>query len=167
MADLIRVDLSTAQMELAAKEGRARRAAAETYGHQTLGPSTDPAGQDIVGVIGELAFAKWSRLPWTAGRRGAIEHQPDVERYEVRTRRLHSDRELFVKNKKQLTQPPSQRYVLVWASESSPIAYLVGWTTLGDIMEFGYTRRHDSTGLHSQYLRPMALLRKELHAVNS
>lgn len=156
---MVSVYLTFDQMNLAKQEGFLRRKKAVERGDKTLGPSRDPLGQDIVGVLGELAFATWSGLPWTAGRRGDIRNdRNDVGTCEIRTRRRATDQDLFIKKWKIGRQQPSTIYVLAIADIDVYEVLLRGWTTLDRIAEFGYPRHHDCIGFNQQDLFPMELL---------
>lgn len=157
---IVKVELTAEQFALARAEGRARQQKAMTESHVSHGVSHHPLRQNIVGAMGEIAFSEWSGIAWTAAKGGIIDTRPDVGQIEVRTRRHESDRDLFVKPKKINTQKPSQIYVLAWATENCCTVSLVGWTTLGDIMENGYDRT-DTVGYRWRDLRSMSELKAD------
>jgi hypothetical protein len=155
---MVKITLTLDQMRLAKTEAEARQRAVEARKGRSLGPSKNPLGQNIIGVMGELAFATWSGLPWTASRGAALSEQLDVGNCEVRTRRRATDQDLFVKNNKFGKQSPSTFYVLAIADEGNPEVILVGWTILAMIFEYGYPRQFDCTGYPKDQLCDMEVL---------
>lgn len=134
----IYVQLTDEQCRLADREGRARTDAIYARGAISNGPSGDRYRQDQLGVRGEIAFATWSGLPWVASRGAAYDDTTaDVGNCEVRTRRVNSDGNMTVKVSAFDKYEPSRLYVLAWAHERSPIVRLIGYTSLGDIFEYG------------------------------
>jgi hypothetical protein len=153
MAHLVRfpkthvVHLTPGEMAIADQEGRARQDAIERRGAKSNGP--DPNNRDrlrgergnIIGVMGEIAFAKWSGLPWVASKGADYDDQGyDVGNCEVRTRRLDSDRNLTLKASAAQKYSPNRIYVLAWASHKNSAVRLIGYTTLGTIVDYGNFR---------------------------
>ena len=159
-ADIETVTLSSRQLDHAYKWAEDRQASVKARNGQSQGHSNFPLRQDIIGVMGELAFAQWSGLPWTAVRGfGYDKRSGDVGKIEVRTRRHETDRDLFVKRSKFKTQTPSTIYVLTWATENYDVVDVIGWTTLGRIATFGYDRFADCIGYRWNDLETPARLR--------
>lgn len=134
----IYVQLTDEQCRLADREGKARNDAATSRHARSNGPQGDFVRQNIIGVRGEIAFATWSGLPWVASRGADYDDTTaDVGNCEVRTRRVNSDGNMTVKVSAFDKYEPSRVYVLAWAHERSPIVRLIGYTSLGDIFEYG------------------------------
>lgn len=134
--------LSPDEMEVARLEGQARHDATQRRGARNNGPQGDFLTQHVLGVMGEIAFSKWSGLPWTASKGGTYDAlTPDVGNCEVRTRSTNSDRDMTVKANAQNKYPPSRIYVLTWAHPKMRRVLLVGYTSLGEIFDHGAYRK--------------------------
>jgi hypothetical protein len=138
------VGLTPGEMTLARTEAEARQAAIRARGATSNGPANQSIENDMIGVMGEIAFAKWSGLPWVASKGADYDAGGfDVGNCEVRTRRLHTlGLDMTVKSSAQFKYKPDRIYVLAWASPNSKNVRLVGYTTLGFIVDYGHYR-HD------------------------
>ena len=157
------IGLTPGELTLARTEAEARQAAIRARGATSNGPANQSVENDLLGVMGEIAYAKWSGLPWVASKGADYDDQGfDVGNCEVRTRRLHSTGlDLTVKASAQQKYSPDRIYVLAWASPKNNLVRLVGYTTLGFIVDYG-TFRHD----WNAWCLPWRLLvdLEELHA---
>lgn len=133
------IGLTPGEMTLARTEAEARQAAIRARGATSNGPTNQSIDNDMIGVMGEIAFAKWSGLPWVASKGADYdEHGYDVGNCEVRTRRLQSaGLDMTVKASAQQKYGPDRIYVLAWASPRNNLVRLVGYTTLGFIVDYG------------------------------
>ena len=155
---MITVRLTDYEMAECIREAHERQRAVKARQAQSNGPTVNPIEQDLVGILGEVAFAKWSGQRPTAPQGQHFNQNTDFPNCEVRTRSKKSGGTLFVKNKKFNQQPPSTIYVLAWADPQSLDVELVGWTTLGTIADYGYPGPYDSTRFEAQGLQPMETL---------
>jgi hypothetical protein len=133
------IGLTPGEMTAARSEAEARQAAIRARGAISNGPQNQSIDNDMIGVMGEMAFAKWSGLPWVASKGADYDEQGyDVGNCEVRTRRLQSaGLDMTVKASAQNKFGPDRIYVLAWASPRNNLVRLVGYTTLGFIVDYG------------------------------
>jgi len=133
------IGLTPGELTLARTEAEARQAAIRARGATSNGPANQSIENDLLGVMGEMAFAKWSGLPWVASKGADYDADGfDVGNCEVRTRRLHSiGLDMTVKASAQQKYKPDRIYVLAWASPKNNQVRLVGYTTLGFIVDYG------------------------------
>ena len=141
MPTAIMVDLGYDELITAINEGHARYEATQARRAKSNGPRNQSPDNDTIGVMGEMAFAKWSGLPWTASK-GAIYDSlgADVGELEVRTRRMNSDKNLTLKLSAASKYDGDRLYVLAWATMYDPMVYLVGYTSLEMIRVYGEIR---------------------------
>ena len=141
MPTAIMVDLGYDELITAINEGHARYEATQARRAKSNGPRNQSPDNDTIGVMGEMAFAKWSGLPWTASKGATYDSLgADVGELEVRTRRMNSDKHLTLKFSAQYKYPDSRLYVLAWAAVYDPMVYLVGYTSLEMIRVYGEIR---------------------------
>jgi hypothetical protein len=133
------IGLTPGELATARSEAEARQAAIRARGATSNGPANQSIDNDMIGVMGEMAFAKWSGLPWVASKGADYDEQGyDVGNCEVRTRRLHTvGLDMTVKSSAQFKYKPDRIYVLAWASPNNKNVRLVGYTTLGFIVDYG------------------------------
>jgi hypothetical protein len=133
------IGLTPGEMATARSEAEARQAAIRARGAISNGPANQSIDNDMIGVMGEMAFAKWSGLPWVASKGADYDEQGyDVGNCEVRTRRLQSGGlDMTVKASAQNKYGPDRIYVLAWASPTNNLVRLVGYTNLGFIVDYG------------------------------
>jgi hypothetical protein len=136
------VTLTPGEMSLARREAGDRFHFTQQRGAISNGPTNQSVENDVIGCMGEIAFSKWSGLPWVASRGADYDSQGyDVGNCEVRTRRMHSTGlDLTVKASAQFKYKPDRIYVLAWASPNNNIVRLAGYTTLGFIVDYGHFR---------------------------
>lgn len=122
--DLI-VTLEPWELLLAATEAGRRWSSSAARSADDRGGQARSLDQDVAGVCGELAFAKWSGRYWTGGARGA----GDVGGVEVRCRRAAPQDEepaLIVQPYDERNRPESPFVLVVGGGTTYRI---VGWTT--------------------------------------
>ena len=132
----ILVTLTAEEFEMAQTEGAARwKSVTDRNAKGTGLPSQ--SRYHTIGVLGEVAFAKWSGLPWLAPK-GAnyIRECSDVGTMEVKTRYLGSGPDIYARFNEVDKYSPDQLYVLAW-SDAKRKVYLVGYTSLGTIVDYG------------------------------
>ena len=141
MPTAIMVDLTPIELMTARTEAQARFDAIQARRAKSNGPTNQSVDNDMIGVMGEMAFSKWSGLPWTASKGATYDSLgADVGELEVRTRRMDSDKHLTLKFSAQYKYPNTRLYVLAWATPYDPMVYLVGYTSLEMIRVYGEIR---------------------------
>ena len=112
---------------------------------------------ETIGVLGEVAVAEWTGLPWTGRLSGNYDPAiRDVDPYEVKT--SSGIKDLWIRGTTEDMRPPSQVYI-----KAIVVAYntveLIGWTTLGYVVDYAeYRRGQDCYVLPANKLQPMGTL---------
>jgi hypothetical protein len=139
MPNFIPITLTSHQMDIAHDEAMARYRAARARQATAHNQYASPIESELRGIMGELAFAQWSGLPWSASKGSDYRPgEPDVGNCEVKTRKPGYD--LFARLKEFTYYKPNRFYVLAWATVGDPVVELVGYSTLGFIHDYGQWR---------------------------
>jgi len=139
----LQIVLTATQIELAHQEGQQRYEAIHARNAKPHNQVIAPPANYVLGTMGEIAFAEWSGLEWTASKGADYRPgEPDVGNCEVKTRSHNSDRMIFARLSEYNYYKPTRLYVLAWATINEPVVDLVGYTTLGTIVDHGTWRRN-------------------------
>jgi hypothetical protein len=112
---------------------------------------------ETIGVLGEVAVAEWTGLPWTGRMDG--NYNPairDVDPYEVKTSAKIKD--LWIRGNAFESRPPSQIYIRAIVVAYNAVE-LIGWASLGYVVdEAEYRKGDDCYVLPANQLQPMETL---------
>jgi hypothetical protein len=152
------VTLTTDWMNRVYTEATARRNKAAQLGYRNHNATVLDDRRlwelELIGATGEAAVAIYCDLPWTGSNEGRYDSKiRDVEPYEVKSSDNGSD--LWIRATTIQFRNPEQVFIKARIIDPDYV-YLVGWSTLRDVLEYGeYREGHDCYVLAKHQLDSM------------
>ncbi len=167
---MITVKLDATQLDAAWIEGIARQHLSTVNNHRTNNPRHKRAElmYHVGAAMVEIAAAHYLEVEWTGRNNG--HHDPHLHDLHPNIEaRFAVGRGPLRARDKDRKWPPSTPYLLGWIDGvfTDDRVFLVGWETLGNIIEFGEEREWLNTNVYEYNptkLRPMRSLKELAHA---